>query len=61
MKKCKFFGSRAYCLHKDNEKMKKFLRETEIPQSNTPVMLDFSELEEIGALCSSCPKFTPSK
>lgn len=54
---CKFFGYRKTCLHGEDNIMKQFLSDTEIPQSGVPIPLDFSKSEEIDKICSSCPKF----
>jgi len=55
--KCQYFGIRNLCPHREHELMKQFVADTEVPQSNVPINLDFSKEGEINKLCSSCDKF----
>jgi hypothetical protein len=54
---CKYFSIRNLCPHRDNELMKQFILETEVPQSSVPITLNFSKEMEVNNICSSCDKF----
>jgi predicted transcriptional regulator len=56
---CKYFSIRNLCPYRDDELMKQFILETEVPQSNVPMTLNFSEEMEVNKICSSCDKFKP--
>ena len=56
---CKYFSIRNRCPHRDNELMKQFILETEVPQSSVPINLNFSKEVEVNKICSSCDKFKP--
>ena len=57
--KCKYFGLRNLCPHFEEEIMKQFVYNTEVPQSSTPVLLNLDKKDDVNKICMSCIKFKP--
>lgn len=57
---CKFFASRAYCLHITDDVMKEATQNVREYHGGKQPVFSFPENDGIDAICSSCEKFTPS-
>jgi hypothetical protein len=59
--KCKYFGIRNLCPHIEEEIMKQFVLNTEIPESSVSVPLNFDKADEVNKICMFCIKFEHHK
>jgi len=56
--KCKYFSFKS-CYHSENEIMKQFILNTDIPESGVPIIIDDSLKADVDKLCADCSKFKP--
>jgi hypothetical protein len=53
---CRYFDT-IKCPERKNETMRRFISETTIPESSSPIKLNFDNADEINKLCFKCDVF----